>query len=308
MVNRFLTVSEQGFILFILIAVGFVCGKTKLINETGSKAMTEIVLHFVTPCVIINAFQREFDVNMLIKLVVSAVCSALILLFSIIVAQLLFKKHNPDKASVYKFATVFSNCGFMSLPLQQALLGDEGVFFGATFVAMFNIYIWSYGLITMKGKSEKGATFKVLLNPGIIGTTIGIVLFLCSVTLPSIVAQPVGYMAALNTPVPMLIIGFYLSKADLRKAFTDVWSYVSMGLRLVVLPLVTLFVLLLCGIDGVLLVSLIISVASPVAAMTTMMSAKYGRDTELSVSIVSASTLLSLVTMPLVVGLSQYLS
>ena len=173
---------------------------------------------------------------------------------------------------------------------------------------MFNIYMWSYGLITMKGKSEKGATFKVLLNPGIIGTTIGIVLFLCSVTLPSIVAQPVGYMAALNTPVPMLIIGFYLSKADLRKAFTDVWSYVSMGLRLVVLPLVTLFVLLLCGIDGVLLVSLIISVASPVAAMTTMMSAKYGRDTELSVSIVSASTLLSLVTMPLVVGLSQYLS
>lgn len=308
MLNSFLTVSQQVLILFILIAVGYVCGKTKLINETGSKVMTDVVLYFVTPCVIIDAFQREFNVNMLIKLVVSAVCSALILLFSIIVAQLLFKKQNPDKASIYKFATVFSNCGFMSLPLQQALLGDEGVFFGATFVAMFNIYVWSYGLITMKGKTEKGATLKVLLNPGIIGTIIGIVLFLCSVTLPVIIAQPVSYLAGLNTPVPMLIIGFYLSKADLRKAFTDVWSYVSMGLRLVVLPLVTLFVLLLCGIDGVLLVSLIISVASPVAAITTMMSAKYGRDTELSVSIVSASTLISLVTMPLVVGFSQYLS
>ena len=103
-------------------------------------------------------------------------------------------------------------------------------------------------------------------------------------------------------------IGYYLSKADLKKAFTDKWSYVSMGLRLIVLPIVSLFVLLLCGIDGVLLVSLVISVASPVAAITTMMSAKYGHDTELSVSLVSASTLLSLVTMPLIVGFAQYLS
>lgn len=308
MLNGFLTVSQQVLILFVLIAIGYLGGKTKVINETGSKVITDVVLYFVTPCVIINAFQREFDVTMLIKLVVSAVCSALILLFSVLVAQLLFRKHTPDKACVYKFATVFSNCGFMSLPLQQALLGDEGVFFGATFVALFNIFVWSYGLITMKGKSEKGAIFKVLLNPGIIGTIVGIVLFLCSVTLPTIIAQPVSYMAALNTPVPMLIIGFYLSRANLKKAFTDVWSYISMGLRLIVLPLVTLLVLVLCGINGVLLVSLIISVASPVAAITTMMSAKYGRDTELSVSIVSSSTLLSLVTMPLIVGLAQYLS
>ena len=86
MLNSFLTVSQQVLILFILIAVGYVCGKTKLINETGSKVMTDVVLYFVTPCVIIDAFQREFNVNMLIKLVVSAVCSALILLFSFVVS------------------------------------------------------------------------------------------------------------------------------------------------------------------------------------------------------------------------------
>lgn len=308
MLNSFLTVSQQVLILFVLIAVGYICGKTKLINEAGSKVMADIVLYFVTPCVIINAFQREFDVTMLIKLIVSAVCSALILFASVVVAQVLFRKQDPHKASIYKFSTVFSNCGYMSLPLQQALLGEEGVFFGATFVAMFNIYVWSYGIITMKGKGEKGSGLKILINPGIIGTLIGVVLFLCSVTLPTIIAQPVVYLASLNSPVPMLIIGYYLSKADLKKAFTDKWSYVSMGLRLIVLPIVSLFVLLLCGIDGVLLVSLVISVASPVAAITTMMSAKYGHDTELSVSLVSASTLLSLVTMPLIVGFAQYLS
>lgn len=308
MLSSFLTVGEQVLILFVLIAIGFVCGKTKLINEAGSKVMADVVLYFVTPCVIINAFQREFDVTMLIKLIVSAVCSAAILGFSVLVAQILFKKQERHRACIFKFATVFSNCGYMSLPLQQALLGDEGVFYGATFVAMFNIFVWSYGIITMKGKDDKASGIKILINPGIIGTLIGVVLFLCSIQLPSVIAQPVSYMAALNSPVPMLIIGYYLSKANLKKAFTDAWSYISMGLRLIVLPLLTLFVLLACGIKGALLVSLTISVSSPVAAITTMMSAKYGHDTELSVSIVSASTLLSLGTMPLIVGLSQYLS
>lgn len=308
MLNSFLTVGEQVLVLFVLIAVGLICGKTKIINETGSKVMADIVLYFVTPCVIINAFQREFDVTMLIKLIVSAVCSAVILFCSVIVAQLLFKKQPVSKACIYKFSTVFSNCGYMSLPLQEALLGDEGVFYGATFVAVFNIFVWTYGIITMKGKAEKGSGLKILVNPGIIGTLVGVVLFLCSVSLPSIIAQPVGYLAALNSPVPMLIIGYYLSKADLKKAFTDFWAYVSMALRLIILPLISLFALLLCGIKGTLLVSLVISVASPVAAITTMMSAKYNRDTELSVSLVSASTLLSLLTMPLIVGLAQYLS
>lgn len=311
MLNSFLTVSEQVLILFVIIAIGFICGKTKLINEAGSKVMADVVLYFVTPCVIINAFQREFDVTMLIKLIVSAVCSVGILSASVIIAQLIFKNHVCSRATVLKFATVFSNCGYMSLPLQQALLGDDGVFYGATFVAMFNIFVWSYGIITMKGKGEKGekgAGLKILINPGIIGTAVGLVLFLCSVTLPRVVSMPISYMAALNSPVPMLIIGYYLSCANLKKAFTDVWAYVAMALRLVIIPLVTLGVLLLCGIKDTLLVSLIIATASPVAAITTMMSAKYGHDTELSVSLVSASTLISLITMPVVVGLAQYLS
>lgn len=308
MLSSFLTVGEQVLILFVLIALGFICGKTKIINESGSKVIADVVLYFVTPCVIINAFQREFDVSMLIKLIVSALCSAAILFVSVVIAQLLFKKQDVHKACIYKFATVFSNCGYMSLPLQQALLGDEGVFYGASFIAMFNIFVWSYGIITMKGKGEKGSGLKILVNPGIIGTLIGVVLFLCSVTLPNIIAQPISYMAGLNSPVPMLIIGYYLSKADLKKAFTDKWAYVSMGLRLIILPIASLFVLLLCKINGPLLVSLVISVSSPVAAITTMMSAKYSHDTELSVSLVSATTLLSLGTMPLIVGLAQYLS
>ncbi len=311
MINSFLTVGEQVLVLFVLLFIGFLCAKTKLINDAGSKSMANVVLYFVTPCVIINAFQREFDVTMLIKLLVSALCSAGILFFSVLVAQLLFSKREENSGVILKFATVFSNCGYMSLPLQQAVLGEDGVFYGATFVAMFNLFVWTYGFIIMRGKSEKkekSAALKILLNPGIIGTVIGVVLFVCSVKLPAIVSQPVTYLAALNSPVPMLIIGFYLANTNLKKAFTNGWAYLAMALRLIIIPLVVLGVLWVCNIRGSLLVSLIIATASPVAAITTMMSAKFDRDTELSVSLVSASTLLSLFTMPLVVGLAQYLS
>lgn len=308
MIESFMTVLVQVLILFVLIGVGFVCAKTKIINENGAKVIADIVLYFVTPCVIISAFQRKFDVDMLVKLLISASFSAGILFVSVLVAQLLFKKQGESKTPIYKFATVFSNCGYMSLPLQQALLKDEGVFYAASFIAIFNIFVWSYGIITMSPKGDKKFSPKILINPGIIGTFIGIILFVSSITLPKVIATPIEYLAALNSPLPMLIIGYYLANANLKKAFTDVWSYVSMGLRLVVLPLLSLGVLLACDIEGTLLVSLIISVASPVAAITTMMAAKYERDTELSVSLVSASTLLSLFTMPLIVGFAQYLS
>ena len=308
MINSFSTVFGQVLILFVLILVGFICSKVKIINESGAKVIADVVLYFVTPCVIIAAFQRDFDTNMLKKLLVSAFISAVILFVSVLIAQILFKKQEKSRACVLKFATVFSNCGYMSLPLQQALLKEEGVFYAASFIAMFNIFVWSYGIITMSGDSEKKPSIKILVNPGIIGTFIGVVLFVFSIRLPSVLASPVNYLAALNTPLPMLVIGYYLANAKLKKAFTDPYSYIAMALRLVILPLASLFVLLLCGVKGVLLVSLIISVASPVAAITTMMAAKYGHDTELSVSLVSASTLLSLVTMPLIVGFAQYLS
>ncbi len=308
MIDSFFTVFEQVLVLFVLIGVGFVCSKTKIINENGAKVIADVVLYFVTPCVIISAFQREFDADMLKKLLVSAGVSAAILFVSVVIAQLLFSKQDKSKTPIYKFAAVFSNCGYMSLPLQQALLKEEGVFYAASFIAIFNIFVWSYGIITMSPKSDKKFSVKILINPGIIGTIIGVVLFVTSTTLPDVIAKPVDYMAALNSPLPMLVIGYYLANAKLKKAFSDLWAYIAMALRLVILPLASLVVLLLCGIDGVLLVSLIISVSSPVAAITTMMAAKYGHDTQLSVSLVSASTLLSLVTMPLIVGFAQYLS
>lgn len=305
--SSFLDVGTQVLVLFILIAVGALLTKIGLITEAGSRAMTDVVLYAVTPCVIINAFQREYRPELLGGLLTALLAAFLTLLASVLLAELLYRKKEIDRGVVLKFSVVFSNCGFMALPLQQAVLGEDGVFYGAAYVAMFNIFMWTYGLIAMSRRTEWKAALRAVCNPGIIGTVIGVVLFACSVRLPAVLLSPVQMLAALNTPVPMLVIGYHLVHADLRRVLMDKDAYLAMALRLIVIPLAVMGVMLALRIDAVVTVATVIAVSSPVAAFTTMMATKYGRDTELSAGIVSASALFSLVTMPLVVGLTQYL-
>ena len=307
MLQSFFNVGQQVAVLFILIAVGFLLTKLSVIKESGAKVMTDVVLYAVTPCVIINAFQREFEPSMLGGLLIALLCAFCVMIFSVLLAELLYRRQKIERAVVLKFAVVFSNCGFMALPLQEAVLGSDGVFYGAAYIAVFNLFMWTYGLVTMSGKREKKEILKAVVNPGVIGTLIGVLFFVLGITLPDIVKAPISFLASLNTPVPMLIIGFYLATSSLKRVLKDKDAYISMAVRLLGIPLLALFVMYFTGVDGMILSAVVIASSSPVAAFSTMMSAKYHRDTELSAGIVCASTLFSLVTMPLVVGLARYL-
>lgn len=291
-------------VLFILIAVGFVCGKKGVITEHASKKMTDIVLYVVTPCVMISAFQRDFSPALLSKVLISAGSAVVILAFSILLARLVFRGKDVSRKKVLQFSVVFSNCGFMSLPLQKELLGEDGWFYGSIFVAVFNLVVWSYGLVDMSGDKRQLSAKKLLLNPGILGVAVAILLFVFSVRLPDIIAQPVGHLANLNTPLPMLIIGFYLSQANIKKAFTDLGAYLSMALRLAVIPLAVTFGMTALGLDRTMVIAFVIACSAPTAATTTMFAAKFDRDVELSVSTVASSTLVSIITMPLIVSLA----
>ena len=148
---------------------------------------------------------------------------------------------------------------------------------------------------------------KAIINPGIIGTVIGVLLFVFSVTLPKILAMPIEFLAALNTPVPMLIIGFYLANTNLKYIIKSKDAYPAVALRLIIIPLLLIFILKILGVPKIILTSVTISVCAPAAAITTMMSAKYNHNTKLSAGIVSGSTALSLITMPIMISLAQYI-
>lgn len=305
LLENFFIIVQQVFVLFLLIGVGFVCGKKKIITSASSKQITDIVLYVVTPCVMISAFQREFSFELLGNILICALSAALIMIASIFISMLVFREKENDRKKVLQFATVFSNCGFMSLPLQKAILGNDGWFYGSIFVAVFNIIVWTYGLVSMSGDKKQLSLKKIAFNPGVVGVLIALVLFACQIKLPNIVIEPIEYLSNLNTPVPMLIIGYYLSQANLKRAFTDLGAYIAMGVRLVAIPLLALFVMSAFKVDPTIIITCVIASSAPTAATTTMFSAKFNRDVELSVSVVAATTVLSIITMPIVIALSQ---
>jgi predicted permease len=298
----------QVVVLMILMFLGVIIAKTKLVGDTGIKNITDLVLTFVAPCVIIKSFIREFDVAVLKNLLFSFLIAILAHILFIVLGFVFV--HSKDKVAerVLRFGIIFSNCGFMSLPLQQALLGDEGVFYCSSYITIFQIFIWTYGVFLMSGDKKNLTAKKIVLNPGIIAFLIGFIIFVLSIPVPSVIKQPIEYMAALNTPLPMIIIGYHLASSNVMRVFKSFASVLSILLRLLILPFVAVGIMCLCGIKGAILISSAISFCAPVGAMTTMFASRFNADTELSVSFVSVTTLLSVITMPIVITLTQLIA
>ncbi len=303
--NNFYTVFIQVLILFVFMGFGFVGEKRRFITEEGSKVISDVILNFVTPCLIINSLNISFDKAKFRGLIICIVAFLSIQIVSALLATFVFRGGKEKSRLVMRFAVVFSNVGYMGIPLQKAVLGDEGVFYGSVCVAMFNVFVWTYGIICMGGKDSNMSLRKLVLNPGIIAVTIGLILFIFSIRLPTPVSSAISGMAALNTPLAMMVIGFNLARSNLLAAFKDKRVYLISFLRLVLIPLIALAVLLALGIRGTILISLIIAASAPVAAVTTVFSVKFERDTELSVKLIAFSTLLSIITMSAIVALAQ---
>jgi len=312
-IESFITVAGQVIVLFLLIGVGFVLTKLNMLKESAIPALTDIALYIATPTVIIRAFcSMEYSPSVLGDLGLSFLVSLSIHILFIAMSILLLRTKDMDKRKVIRFAVIFSNAGFMSLPLQEALLGKDGVFHGAIYVAVFNVVLWTWGILLMSGDKSKISVKKFLFNPGLIGVVIGAVCLMVPLPVPEIVStigsSTVDHLANLNTPVPMIVIGYYLANSDILKALKDKSCYLTIFARLILLPLMVLGILYLVGIRGAMLTALTIAASAPTAAATTMFAAKFGGDTELSVNIVSLSTLLSVITMPLIVSLAQFLA
>ena len=259
----------------------------------------------MTPCVIVTSFQREFNQELLEGLITTFIAAFGSHLLCIIAAKLLIHDKQKEREYVMRFAVVFSNCGYMSLPLQNAILGGEGTFYGAAYIAVFNIFVWTYGVYLMSGDKNSVKLTTLLKTPAIIGIVVGAVMFVCSVSLPEVIIEPMRHLANLNTPIPMMIIGYNLAFASFKESglFRSVGAVMCMLCRLIITPAVCAALMYLCGVRGAVLIACSIAAAAPSAANTNMFAVKFERDAALSAQLVSVTTLLSAITMPVIVGI-----
>ena len=313
--QNLLTVATQVGVLFVLMAAGAACRRVRLVDETSVKGMVNVLLLVVTPCLIIDSFQRPFDPSMMHGFFWAFAIAAFAHV-AVIIAARLFSRGDDASRPVLRLAMVFSNAGFMGIPLEQAILGAEGAFYGIVYVVVFNFFMWSWGLHEMKfsagsEKPKAGLRAKdlrpMIVNPGTIGIAIGLPLFFASVSLPAILKTPIGLLAGLNTPLAMLVVGFYLAGADFRRVVRLPCAYLAAAVRLLVFPLAVLALMysLRAHFPREMMLALVTAASAPVAAMVSMFASKYGRDVDLSVGLVSGTTLLSILTMPPVIALAM---
>ena len=305
MLQSFTTVFQQIVILFIMIGVGYVCSKRGFLSPLTIKELSKFIIYVVTPCIVVESFHRPFDSSMMGNIAIACAAAAGAHLLNIILSRVLIRDREQNRRVVYQFATIFSNCGFMGLPLQYAILGTDGVFYGAVFIAVFNVFTWTYGFTIMGSKGQKLKLKEILLNPGVLGVTAGLIIFVNSIQIPHILLVPIKRFAALNTPLPMVVVGYYLAQITSLKVLKDRYLVITQAVKLLAAPLLALLLFYAAGIRGLLLISLVISASAPSAANTVMFSVLFNRDTKLAVTLVSVSVLLSLFTMPLVISLAM---
>ena len=299
-----LTIVSKVGVMLILILVGYFVTKKRMLTDRGTGEINTLLLQIVTPCLIINSFLTSEDALSVGELLLSVVTSALALGLSIVISLFFFRKEPEGRKTVLRFATAFSNAGFMGLPLVEGIVGSKGVMYGSFFIVVFNLFCWTYGYRMMSG-GQKMSIKVLLFNPGIIGLIFGLPIYFLKLHLPPVISEPVGFLAALNTPLAMMIIGSYVAKVDLHSFVSDLAVYKVAALRLLACPMVFLLCLLVIRPEPTLFVTSVIQASCPVAANAVLFAVQFQRDSPLASKTVAVSTVLSVITIPIMTVLAQ---
>lgn len=299
-------VSQQVGILYIMVLAGVICDKLGVFGEKTGKACTDLLFYIITPAVIVRSMlTQEFTKESGTKLLIAVGCGFLLHFVAIAINTPLFSKGDKDENCVYKYGAIYGNVGYMTLPLTEALLGSEGVFYCSAVVMAFNVVSFTHGVYLMDKKSGKFNYKLLILNPGVISILIGLPFFLFNIQLPEIILQPIKSVASTQTPLAMLIFGTFLSNTKLNDIMRRKKIFLVALSKLVLLPAIMFAVYKLMGLSGSLLVALTISACAPSANNTVMFSAKYDKDTRLAAQLVAVVSFISIITIPLIIATVQ---
>jgi hypothetical protein len=289
--------------MFLLMAVGYFLYKKHWIDEVGSKQMSKMLISLIIPTIIIKSYLVEFSTEKLTKLGWAAVATTAALGLSMLVCHLLY----GSRAKIDNIGVAFSNAGFVGIPLVSAVLGDEAVFYVSVYVALLNFLQQTYGIMVMTGRKDSVRMKNVVTNPVLLGFVIGLVLFVTPVELPSILVSCVGYIANLNTPIAMIILGVYLAQTKLSEIFSTLRLYLGSVVRLILIPLLTFALLTVLPLPSEIRMTVLIAASTPVGSNVAVLAQLNGLDYSYASKLVCSTTLISIVTVPLMVTFANIL-
>ena len=295
-------IFNQVFILFIPVIIGYFAAKIKIVDKGFAKNLSAFLFNITLPCTIISAMQFNFEPQMLIKcgsiVIIGAVATFLCWVFGFFLAKLL--KAEGYEKRIVQYTITFSNFSFMGYPIAEAFLGPEGLFYATIFSIPVYILLQSIGMATIIPKKENDKKFRLayILNPPLVGIYIGFLLFVCQIKLPFVIDKTIISLGNVTTPLAMTLAGLILAGAPLKTAFTNFNAYVVSIFRLIIIPLVIYGVLNVLNFDDITTKLPVIIAMMPIATNVIIVSTNYDGDVVFPAQYVILSTLLSLITIP----------
>ncbi len=301
-------VINQMIVLFLLLAIGYICGKVKLFSQESSQTLSRIVIYVANPALIVNTVTSgQIAGSKSYTLIIIGLSSLFYIVIPILAKLFTFAiPFTRRNRKTYEALYCFSNCGFMGIPVINALYGPEAIFYVAIFMIPFNVLVYTYGILLLSGNkegSEVQLNFKKILNPVVIAAIITLVIYFVGVKTPYVVNETMSLVSAITTPLAMITIGLNLSFVPVKAVFLDWKMYVYTILRLLLFPVAVWFVFRFFITDTMLLSVMVVISAMPVAANVTLIANEYGGD---SVTVAKANfitTLLSLGSIPILAAL-----
>lgn len=302
------TVLDQTIIMLILIMAGVLCFKAHIISRESNKDLSKLVLQVVNPAVIFMSYQTDYKSELVRNLLLTFALSVGSMAILIAAAYIFIRKKEDRETEIERFSAIYSNCGFMGIPLMNALFGMEGVFYLTAYITVFNIIVWTHGIILISGEKDIKKVIKVFYSPTIISIVLGIICFFLKLRLPEVPSRAFNIVVQLNTPLAMIVSGVTMAETDIPELLKNKRVYMVCALRLLLLPAILSVLLSLLPLDEKVRMTVIVAAAAPPAAMCTLQCIRYGRNSVYASELFTAGTVFSVATLPMMVRITEYLT
>jgi predicted permease len=293
--------------MFLIMMIGMAAFRCRIVDGPANKRMSGLTLNVIAPVTMFMSYQIGFQPERLRGLAITLALSLLSYLWSILLVNLLLpmKKGREGAVAIERIASIYSNSGFIGIPLIGGIFGEEGVFYLTAYITALNLMIWSHGLSLMCGTVQPKAVLKNFIQPATIAISLGILFFLLRIQVPEVVHNTLNMIAGMNTPMAMLVAGCNLAESNLRVALRKPRVYWVVFLKLLLVPLVSALLLSWIPTERIYRMTILAAIACPSGAMGTMFALQYNKDSNYASELFVISTLLSLVTIPAVIFLAE---
>lgn len=313
-INRMLLL-EQMLALFLIMCVGYYSYRKEIITDEVNRKLSAIVVNIANPAMVLSSSMGNEKVQEQ-ELLIMAILAVAVFAVLILLAAFLPRLFRLEKRSwgAYRAMTVFGNIGFMGFPIISSIYGEGALFYATIFVIVLNVLIYTYGISVMRtipegtetlppsegSKRTPWSEIRKIFNIGVAACILTLIIYLVDIPMPSFFRKTTSMLGGMTAPLSMLVIGASLAGMDLKSLLTDKKLIGFVLFRLLAVPAVGLLAIGQFIGDDLILGVCMVMLATPVASMTTMLARQYGGDHELTARGVALSTILSVVTMPLI--------